>query len=261
MLRIISTSFLPWLGIVGGSISIFSNLQSVIELAGWARYFVERWHAATGTIWKFAFSWLDVELPDAVVPLLNFTLFLAIVIASVRYWSGPPRNVHSSRKIQTLKKWWQLGTVFSLLLIIFSIYSLDRGFPERYANSGIAIGLIGFMALTAHRAWCYRRYDTQEALDWRRSQTADRHYILLVMIALLGIFFAPALMEPRSDDFLAVMKVSLALLTPLSIGVTLIAPSKQLLQRLVFILCGLAILLGLNQLSRAGVDPSIFKAP
>jgi len=66
---------LTWLGIVGGALTLFTNLGSVVKLADWARLVVQHWKEWTHAFWVWSFSWLGIHLPPEWTPVLSFLLF------------------------------------------------------------------------------------------------------------------------------------------------------------------------------------------
>ena len=50
--RTLRLQVLTWAGIVGGSITLFTNLRGLIGLADWTRWIVEHWHEWSQTFWK-----------------------------------------------------------------------------------------------------------------------------------------------------------------------------------------------------------------
>ena len=66
---------LSWLGIVGGALTLFTNLSAVLKLADWARVLVEHWKEWTHAFWVWAFGWLGIHLPPEWTPFLSFLLF------------------------------------------------------------------------------------------------------------------------------------------------------------------------------------------
>src|SRR5262245_48057841 len=66
---------LTWFGIVGGALTLFTNLSAVLKLADWARVLVEHWKEWTHAFWVWAFGWLGIQLPPEWTPVLSFLLF------------------------------------------------------------------------------------------------------------------------------------------------------------------------------------------
>src|SRR5262245_19057512 len=104
----IRLQLLTWAGIIGGSVTIFSNLRGFFNLADWARWIVTHWHEWTQTFWTAAISWIGIHIHRSFVPLLSFTAFLVMVVtgtilrtASRSFPDGPPKVMRS--KTQLLK--------------------------------------------------------------------------------------------------------------------------------------------------------------
>src|SRR5262245_305454 len=66
---------LTWFGIVGGALTLFTNLSAVLKLADWARVLVQHWKQWTHASWVWAFGWLGIHLPPEWTPILSFLLF------------------------------------------------------------------------------------------------------------------------------------------------------------------------------------------
>ena len=66
---------LTWVGIVGGALTLFTNLGAVLKLADWARVLVQHWKEWTHAFWLWAFGWLGIHLPPELPPLLSFLSF------------------------------------------------------------------------------------------------------------------------------------------------------------------------------------------
>ena len=60
--RTVRLQLLTWAGIIGGSVTIFSNLRGFLNLADWARWIVTHWHEWTQAFWTAAFSWIGIPI-------------------------------------------------------------------------------------------------------------------------------------------------------------------------------------------------------
>src|SRR6478752_4514898 len=70
---------LTWVGIVGGALTLFGNLGSVLKLADWARVLVQHWKEWSHAFWAWAFGWLGIHLAPYWAPVLSFLLFGALL--------------------------------------------------------------------------------------------------------------------------------------------------------------------------------------
>src|SRR5262245_61006171 len=85
-------------GIVGGAITAFSNVQTLFELAGWARWLVANWSAWLNVGWSFLLSHFSLHLVPSVRSQL--TMSAAIIMMAIGSllssrsrggWSRPQR--------------------------------------------------------------------------------------------------------------------------------------------------------------------------
>ena len=70
---------LTWVGIVGGALTLFGNLDAVLKLADWARILGENWKAWTHAFWLWVLGWLGIQLPPQWTPVLSFLLFESLL--------------------------------------------------------------------------------------------------------------------------------------------------------------------------------------
>ncbi len=73
---------LVWIGAVGGALTIFSNLQSLLVLADWARAIVVHWREWAHFLWAWVGGLVGISVPQRIVPALTFLLFLVTLVAS-----------------------------------------------------------------------------------------------------------------------------------------------------------------------------------
>src|SRR5262249_51630696 len=75
----IQLQLLTWSGIVGGTITLFGNLSSVVDLADWAQVIVMYWHEWTQMFWSFVFALVSFKLPKEFASPLSFTSFVVML--------------------------------------------------------------------------------------------------------------------------------------------------------------------------------------
>ncbi|MEM9027523.1 MAG: hypothetical protein AAGC70_04060 [Pseudomonadota bacterium] len=78
-----------WLGILGGAITTFSNLQAVLSLADWARALVQTWAGWVNLMWAYVLFPLQVNIwPGS---RFQATMAIALMCAAVgAYLSSAP---------------------------------------------------------------------------------------------------------------------------------------------------------------------------
>src|SRR5262245_30122037 len=127
---------LTWVGIVGSAITLFANVNGVLNLADWARELAVHWHDLTQMFWGWAFSLIKVKVPREVVPLISFSVFSAMLVIGVNLSSRASRTIDTSTdKTQARRKVITLGVgvllYFGLLFVVLVVLV------------GLAIGLGG----------------------------------------------------------------------------------------------------------------------
>jgi len=53
---------LTWWGIIGGALTLFGAISSVLKLAPWAHILIDNWKQWTHAFWVWAFGWLGIHL-------------------------------------------------------------------------------------------------------------------------------------------------------------------------------------------------------
>jgi TIR domain len=74
---------LTWVGIVGSAITLFANLNGVLNLADWAQVLVAHWHEFTQLFWGWVLSLIKVKVPHEFVPIISFIVFTAMTVIGV----------------------------------------------------------------------------------------------------------------------------------------------------------------------------------
>jgi hypothetical protein len=135
--------FLTWIGIVGGAITLFTNLGGFLNLADWARWLVVHWHEWMAAFWIWAFSWTGIHIPRVITPLLSFLLSTTLLIVGLNLKSrksgsrtGLSADDHVDQSIPL--KLGMLGIIilvtalteysFAYLVFVKRIIPLDRNF-------------------------------------------------------------------------------------------------------------------------------------
>ncbi len=71
---------LAWVGVIGGAITLFTNLRGIIDLADWVRFLVAHWLAWTHALWQWPLAFIGISLTKAWVPVLNFLVFASMMV-------------------------------------------------------------------------------------------------------------------------------------------------------------------------------------
>ena len=75
---------LMWVGTLGGAITLFTNIQGVLELANWARWVVYHWKEWNRLFWQWALGWLGIVIDRKLATILSLAVFVLMIAVSVR---------------------------------------------------------------------------------------------------------------------------------------------------------------------------------
>lgn len=272
----IKGAIVGWLGILGGAITLFSNVSALLDVANWARWLVHQWRAWTRASWQLLLGWLHIEVTPLLASALSLILFVGLLAVSVRLRSDERPNLKTAlgsdpkmtlRKILTRLIVYALG-VGGLFAVIYQYgdtlgpafdwiadfqNKAERAFEKipmpLHAAWGVLIAsacvaiTVGWISLSALRY----------GLDLNQWPESTDRTLAIALISLIALCF----LLPVSGDIRGIMNVYNAGMF-LAIGALAIAPSRPLNQKLLFVVIGVGLLIGLSELSKLGID---LKAP
>ena len=231
---------LTWVGIVGGALTLFTNLSAVLKLADWARVLVEHWKEWTHAFWLWMFGWLGIHLPPEWTPILSFLLFWSLLTIgqAIQFKSKiknqPIKDEYQGKSFKLISK--QTFACTALLLLL----SILVPFPNRI--EGIPL-------------YCFIPASIPVVFARHRLYAA-------VVTGLMAIFFILLALGPfisfakagkvHVGDPLTLLLLVVMCISPLIL--LLAAPAKAISRRLIFLALGLLLLIALNELSKLGLD-------
>src|SRR6516225_1868132 len=111
---------LTWVGIVGGALTLFTNLRSVLGLADWARLLVQGWKEWTHAFWLWGFGWLGIHLSLAWSLILTFLSFASLLTIgqAVKFMDTSKNQSNADRYSDRSFRLMSRRTLFCLVLII-----------------------------------------------------------------------------------------------------------------------------------------------
>jgi hypothetical protein len=243
--RMFEYQALTWVGIVGTAITVFANLQGVLNLADWASELVNHWHEWNHIIWGWVFNWVGIKLPKVLVPVLSFSLFTTMLIAGVNLAERGVTPLHDLIGRTA-------GLRFSRGVSLYMLVSL--------AVFGILIGG-GYSSLlripvvvTAIIAWIggfptgFLLYVIKE----RRSLVFVNSVLFFVMATCLLWVPLLTVSEDAKDPVAGLTFIfAIAFMFPIFwMAVILFSPVQQLTRRLGFVVIGVLTLVVLNEISQ-----------
>jgi hypothetical protein len=253
---------LTWFGIVGGALTLFGNLGTVLKLADWARLLVQNWREWTHAFWVWVFGWLGIHLPPYWTPVLSFLLFGSLLIRDQIVKSAKMVGNRSIADTHQRKSLQLAGR--QAMRVILSLFLLVIG--------GIVwINVIGQLVpkFFPYLWWKYLRFSPGLIVIWIAppiaigAMTFARHKLhaavtIVLIVTFWTIISSDLLMGPppthNQPDIEIAGWIAFTLVFLLPLILLLIAPTKSISRRLVFLAIGLILLIALNELSKLGFD-------
>jgi hypothetical protein len=252
---------LTWVGIVGGALTLFTNLGSVLKLADWARVLVQHWREWTHAFWLWAFGWLGIHLAPDWAPVLSFLLFGSLLAigqavkfkltitnqADVDKYQGKSFELISWRAVVCMvcALIGQLIWIVGLAAIQEAVWG-DRGSPPPV--SGVILTVRAFVVFLpiAIVAMMFARYKLHAFVA---SYLLVMFWTIITVRPLIGTLSAT-----NVNTSMAVATAGLLIILVLPIILLSVAPAKAISRRLIFLALGLLLLIALNELSKLGLD-------
>ena len=249
---------LTWWGIIGGALTLFGAISSVLKLAPWAHILIDNWKQWTHAFWVWAFGWLGIHLHPKWPPVLSFLLFGSLLTI------GQAVKFKSTIKNQPIVDEYH-GKSFRLMswrTSLFVVCLLISGFISQI----VAI----FLDVLIQVPWFWFNQYVM------RPGTVFIPLIILVMIfakqdrihatvatVLTMIFYTIIVFNqlisiptPEGDEGGNLLLVALAAGLLLPLILLSVAPARVISRRLIFLAIGLVLLIALNELSKFGLDVS-----
>jgi hypothetical protein len=230
---------LTWVGIVGGALTLFTNLGAVLKLADLARLLVQNWKEWTQAFWLWAFSWLGIHLPPEWTPALSFLLFWALLTIGQAFKYKREIKTIVDRyddKSFRLRSW---GAVFCFVSIAVTILTLMAVLDIFGLLSSPLFSIVIVIVPQVIIVVLFARH---------RLHAASSAFLLSIFSTIIA--FAPLLVTGA-----AAPAISWIFTAPvLAVILLSVAPAKDVNRRLTFLAIGLILLIALNELSKLGLD-------
>jgi hypothetical protein len=69
---------LTWAGIIGGALTLFSNLGALLTFTEWARWLTNHWSLLAQAAWQLILGWLGIQVPRYLSLYLTFSSFITL---------------------------------------------------------------------------------------------------------------------------------------------------------------------------------------
>lgn len=248
-------AIITWIGIIGGAITLFSNFKGVIQFADWARVLVENWQAWTHAVWKALFGWIGIRVAAIWYPSLTFLAFILTTIFAGRLALSLKRRSARLHDAATsglrFDHWLAVSGIcllgVALVVAPMAMIVLAPDFlkvPEVVFQSALIVCyglLLALITYAARERWAALAY-VMLFLPFP---------ILLILLARPTASTSSFAGQPHDLQLSAYAVSAFFLTTPAFIILTLAAlPARVLNRRFLFLLIGLGLLLGLNELAK-----------
>ncbi|MEQ1719333.1 MAG: toll/interleukin-1 receptor domain-containing protein [Hyphomicrobium sp.] len=81
---IVKYETLTWIGIIGGAVTLFSGLRSLIDLSRWVEFLVENWADLVEGIWATIFEWIRIDIDRRWAHFITFIVFCVLFVLGSR---------------------------------------------------------------------------------------------------------------------------------------------------------------------------------
>jgi hypothetical protein len=260
---------LTWFGIVGGALTLFTNLSAVLKLADWARVLVQHWKEWIHAFWVWAFGWLGIHVTPEWVPVLTFLSFgLFLIIGQAFKFSQMSRNqpVVAKHDVKSL----QLNSRRALVCLSLIFVSLVPLFVVvvdfLFLNSQVSILLLGDMPMETQLIVLVVSWLVAVIIPQVIIMLFAKHRLHAALsLVLMTIFFNLIIERGQqytnlpiitviSNSWVVPVMTAYLMAWVLPLILFLVAPAKAVSRRLVFLALGLLLLIALNELSKLGLD-------
>ncbi|MGQ0457561.1 MAG: hypothetical protein ACT4OU_10920 [Hyphomicrobium sp.] len=250
-------ALLTWFGIVGGAITLFTNLSAVIDLVDWMKALADAWKAWSHAIWRWLFGWLGIDFPEAWAPVASFAVFLTSMIAGTYFAErraagqtfGAAENEASLSSARPFfVAWLAAASIASFAAALFGSGALAAYIGPNFSPGGEILMAVAMVAGAAFPAVLASRHKLSVALFAVLYASMFQSIVVLPFVELdMGAWTAGS--SERDAPLLAAsvpMMVSLALWITAPVLALALLPARVLNRKLLLMLTGALLLAMLN---------------
>ena len=181
------SQLISWLGILGGVMTVVSNLETVLTLSNWAHTLVSNWSGWMRSAWSAVLALIGVSAPsDLVLAWWTLSLFILATAFGARLAGGKAGDRRVLTRLVSFRR-----EDFELLILLFvlaGLLILPRGGQE--ANK-LAFVLLTAPAYMAALLLSYVICDTRELV-------ARMRLVLGAVVMILALNWISALFLPAA---------------------------------------------------------------
>ena len=118
------SQLISWLGILGGAMTILSNLEGVLTLSKWARLLVSNWSDWMTSAWSWFVALMGVDAPsDFVFAWWTLSLFLLAAAFGARLTGGKAGGIRHVFRLSLTRLDVELFVLVFVLLVMLAFPS------------------------------------------------------------------------------------------------------------------------------------------
>lgn len=250
-------ALLTWFGIVGGAITLFTNLSAVIDLVDWMKALADAWKALSHAIWRWMFGWLGIDFPEAWAPVASFAVFLTSMIAGtyLAQRRAGPQTVGSADGEPSLSSakpsfvaGLALASIASFAAALFGSGALVAYVGPNFTPWGELLMAVAMIAGAGLPAVLASRHKLSVALFIALYAPIFLSIVVFPFVELdMSAWSSGTSTAPRilSQDSIPMM-VSLALWITAPVLALALLPARVLNRKLLLLLTGVVVLTALN---------------
>jgi len=243
LLQVFRYSIWSWFGIVGGALTLLSNVQTIFELAKWADWLVQKWGSLiTPLIYVFTKPF-DVRLSAGASSMIAMAVFVSFVALGARL----ENNLKNGGGENHPASW---GNVLNRRVLIATALYLIQVLLVTAAINFRAFGNIVLLYPRTFVAACYILYCVAIVIGLRGWSLWTSLTVALCMLGFSAIFaysahgdFQPNVSDTASSIIAGIGAIMCGFVV---VG---IAPPIAFTRRVLFIIVGVAFLVSLSWLS------------
>jgi len=144
--RTLKYQALTWVGIVGGALTLFSNLKGVLELARWARELTAQWRGWTAAFFEVALKYAGIPFNKAYTPQLSIACFGIMLAIGARRSASVDESSAQRRLSITITL---LAFVIFCLVTVVGFTREDQNWAKYWTRFGYGVPMA--LLLLAYR--------------------------------------------------------------------------------------------------------------
>jgi TIR domain len=256
---------LTWIGIVGSAITLFANLEGVLNLAYWAKVLVSHWHEWAQMFWGWVFSLIKIRVPRGLVPTISFTVFALMLVVggnlSLRVATKQirSRNTHemmvkTSALVAGVLLYPALTVAATALVVLIGvglILVVDSVTGSQFWATGNDFGYLFPMAVLSVLSLFAIGFPIVHLLYFvkeRQLVWVTSLLFLCVSVCLLLVPFWDG--YDGTPEYVFLFSGQLIVFQVCWMVVVLFSPLQHLARRLGFVVLGVVTLVGLSEISK-----------